>query len=68
MSVLGAAVNEDQFGRPLAPAQSTQLAQSVNRDEEALDVGLRDREAPLVHVFAKEPELVVVHVRHNYAS
>ena len=62
--VLGASVHENQLGFALAPAQTTQLTQPVDRDIEALHRGNGDAQTPLLQVFVEEGELVVGNVTH----
>jgi hypothetical protein len=59
VGVLRAAVNQNEFGVALTPAQSTQLTESVNGDEETLNAGNFNVEVPFVDVLVKKRKFIV---------
>ena len=64
VGVLRAPVQQRQLGTVVTPAQSAQLAKSVDGDEEAPYRGHRDLEPPFVEVLCEKRELVVGRVGH----
>ncbi len=62
--VLRSAVNQHELGGRFTPAQATDLAQTVDRDEEPLHSRDLYIEVPLVKVLAKERKLVIRIVTH----
>lgn len=60
VGILGAAVDQDQLGRTIAPHESADLSKSLYRDEAASHARSGTTESPLVEVLVEIPELVVV--------